>query len=206
MPLRFLIYYTTTVNKMLNKRDIYGKKLQKIPVPQFVVFYNGTEEQPEQYEMRLSEAFEQPTDDPQLELKCRVYNINNGMNKELLGKCTVLREYMTLVDYIRRYYDEHQEEELSTAISWGIDRCIAENILKEFLIKNRSEVEKVITLDYTFERRLELQHEAGRIAEIFSSVQDGDYSIERATEKLGITVEEVRRQMEESGYRIPETV
>jgi hypothetical protein len=126
-----------------------------------VVFYNGTEEQPEQYEMRLSDAFEQPTDDPQLELKCRVYNINNGMNKELLGKCTVLREYMTLVDYIRRYYDEHQEEELATAISWGIDRCIAENILKEFLIKNRSEVEKVITLDYTFERRLDLQRKEG---------------------------------------------
>jgi predicted ArsR family transcriptional regulator len=46
----------------------------------------------------------------------------------------------------------------------------------------------------------------GRAEEIFSSVQDGDYSIERAAEKLGITVEEVRRQMEESGYRIPETV
>jgi hypothetical protein len=40
--------------------------------------------------------------------------------------------------------------------------CIAENVLKEFLIENRSEVEKVITLDYTFERRLELQREEGR--------------------------------------------
>jgi rRNA maturation endonuclease Nob1 len=113
----------------------------------------------------------------------------------------VLREYMTLVDYIRTYHDEHNEEDLAAAISWGIDRCIAENVLKEFLIENRSEVEKVITLDYTFERRLELQHEEGReegrIAEIISSVQAGDYSIERAAEKLNITVDEARRQMEE---------
>jgi rRNA maturation endonuclease Nob1 len=60
-------------------------------------------------------------------------------------------------------------------------------------------VEKVITLDYTFERRLELQREEGRIAEIFSSVQAGDYGIERAAEKLNISVEEASRQMENVG-------
>jgi hypothetical protein len=195
MPLRFLIYYTTTVNKMINKRDIYGKTLQKIPVPQFVVFYNGREKQPEQYEMRLSDAFQQPTDTPQLELKCRVYNINKGMNKELLGKCTVLREYMTLVDYIRTYHDEHNEEDLAAAISWGIDRCIAENVLKEFLIENRTEVEKVITLDYTFERRLELQHEEGReegrkegkLDTLFELVKDNILTVSEAAARAGMT-------------------
>jgi hypothetical protein len=195
MPLRFLIYYTTTVNKMINKRDIYGKKQQKIPVPQFVVFYNGTEEQPEQYDMCLSDAFEHSTDNPQLELVCRVYNINKGKNKALLDKCQVLREYMTLVDYIRTYHEEHKDEELAAAISWGIDRCIAEDVLKEFLIENRSEVEKVITLDYTFERRLELQREEGReegriegkFDMLSSLVNDNIISISEAAKRAGMT-------------------
>jgi hypothetical protein len=29
----------------------------------------------------------------------QVYNINKGMNKELLAKCQMLREYMIFVDY-----------------------------------------------------------------------------------------------------------
>jgi hypothetical protein len=195
MPMRFLIYFTTIVQKMINKHDIYGKKLQTIPVPQFAVFYNGQEDKPEQYELRLSDAFEQPTDDPQLELKCRVYNINKGKNVELLDKCPVLREYMTLVDYIRTYYREHREEGLAAAISWGIDRCIAENILKEFLIENRSEVEKVITLDYTFERRLELQREEGREegrAELIRNMLKNGRTSEEIENFVGCPLEEIK--------------
>lgn len=39
----------------------------KIPVPHFVVFYNGKEEAPEQYDLRLSDAFEQETEHPEIE-------------------------------------------------------------------------------------------------------------------------------------------
>lgn len=39
----------------------------KIPVPHFVVFYNGKEEVPEQYDLRLSDAFEQETEHPEIE-------------------------------------------------------------------------------------------------------------------------------------------
>ena len=45
--------------------------------------------------MRLSDAFEKKTDNPELELVCRVYNINFGKNQELLEKCEVLKQYMT---------------------------------------------------------------------------------------------------------------
>ena len=51
--------------------------------PHFVVFYNGEEEQPEVQELKLSDAFEKPTDEPNLELKCKVYNINDGKNKAI---------------------------------------------------------------------------------------------------------------------------
>ena len=42
--------------------------------------------------------------------------------------------------------------------------------------------------------------ERGKQAEIFSSVQDGDYSIERGAQKMGISVDEFRKCMEEAGY------
>ena len=44
--------------------------------------------------------------------------------------------------------------------------------------------------------------ERGKQAEIFSSVQDGDYSAERGAQKMGISVDEFRKCMDEAGYRI----
>ena len=43
----------------------------------------------------------------------------------------------------------------------------------------------------------------GRILEVYASVQEGDYGLKRGAEKLGISVEELKKQMEEAGYRIP---
>lgn len=43
----------------------------------------------------------------------------------------------------------------------------------------------------------------GRAEEIYSSVQDGDYTPARGAEKLCITVEELEKRMAEAGYRFP---
>ena len=167
MPLRDLFYFADIMKKQvaLQKRDLYGKRLLKIAVPHFIVFYNGKEDAPEQYELRLSDAFEQPTDHPELELVCHVYNINRGKNAELLSKCQTLREYMYFVDLVRDYHETVGD--LEEAIRCAIQRCIEEDVLKEFLMEHRTEVMHVMTLDYTFERRLELQRaeaeEAGRL-------------------------------------------
>ena len=69
MPLRDLLYFASIIQKRIKaqKRDIYGGKILKIPVPHFVVFYNGKEEVPEQYDLRLSDAFEQETEHPEIE-------------------------------------------------------------------------------------------------------------------------------------------
>lgn len=128
-------------------------------MPHFVVFYNGKEHAPEQYELRLSDAFEKKTDAPELELVCRVYNINKGNNTELLAKCPTLRDYMYFVDLVREYHAKNGFNELENAIEQAITQCIRENVLKDFLIQHREEMTHVMTLDYTFERRLELQRE-----------------------------------------------
>ena len=162
MPVRNLIYYTTIVSKLLKKKNIYGKKLIKIPIPRFVVFYNGDEEQPEEYNMKLSDAFEKKTDNPELELVCKVYNINFGKNKELLDRCVVLKEYMIFVDYVRFYNQEFGYDELEKAINKAIDRCIEEDVLADFLKENRAEVIKVTQLDYTFDRQKSMEREDAR--------------------------------------------
>ena len=208
MPVRNLIYYTTIVSKILKNKNIYGKKMITIPVPKFVVFYNGEQEQPEKYDMKLSDAFEKKTDNPELELVCKVYNINFGKNKELLERCRVLKEYMIFVDYVRKYHEEQGYDELEKAINKAIDRCIEEGVLANFLMENRAEVVKVTQLDYTFDRQITLERkdareegkkegkEEGKLEEILSSVREGDYSKERGAEKLGISVEEFEKLME----------
>ena len=159
MPLRHLIYFVEMIQKRVyaQRRDLYGKTLSKIPVPHFVVFYNGKENAPEYYELRLSDAFEHETDVPELELICKVYNINKGNNTDLLEKCPTLRDYMYFVDLVREYHAKFSD--LEHAIVQAIDQCIRENVLKDFLIQHREEVTHMMTMDYTFERRLEMQRE-----------------------------------------------
>lgn len=69
---------------------------------------------------------------------------------------------MVFVDYVRYYYKENEYEDLTDAIETAIDRCIEEDILREFLSEHRSEVVKVTKLDYTFDRQLMLEREDGR--------------------------------------------
>ena len=158
IPLRFLQYYSTEMRSFVKNRDLYGKKLVKIQVPHFVVFYNGTEKQPEQYDLRLSGAFEVATDSPDIELICHVYNINRGNNTELMSGCDVLKGYMTFVDYVRSF-NENPATELSDAVKRALDLCIEQDILADFFNERYDEVVKMVQLDFTFEHRLELQRE-----------------------------------------------
>ena len=48
--------------------------------------------------------------------------------------------------------------------------------------------------------------EEGRLQEIFVSVQEGDYSIERAAQKAGMDIQSVEKAMVDAGYKIPECV
>ncbi len=177
MPVRSLIYFSNILEGMIKGRNIYGHKLVKIPTPHFAVFYNGDEDQPEIYEQRLSDAFEHPMDRPEAELICTIYNINYGKNKELLEKCRFLREYMIFIDYVRDFYRENDYEDLDDCIERAIDRCIEENVLREFLIRHRSEVVKVTKLDYTFDRQITLERiesrEEGREEGLAEGLEEG---------------------------------
>lgn len=44
----------------------------------------------------------------------------------------------------------------------------------------------------------------GRLKEIFSSVAEGDYSLERGAQKAGMNIPEFKKAMIEAGFKIPE--
>ena len=94
MPLRELIYFVTIIKKLIENKYLLSHKLVKIPTPKFAVFYNGGETRPELEVLRLSDSYENQSDEPQLELMCTVYNINPGNNEDLKKRSQTLREYV----------------------------------------------------------------------------------------------------------------
>lgn len=151
LPMRSLFYFSDTIKDKVKDKDLYGRRLVKIPTPRFVVFYNGVEKRPEFEEQRFSESFLKKVDDPSIEVICKVYNINRGNNVELLEHCEVLRNYMTFVDKVRDLMEEYLD--ISQAVDEAIEFCITEHILEDFFKERKAEVREAMVLDYTFENR-----------------------------------------------------
>ena len=62
MPVRGLIYLCRLYEKYIvkNEIDIYTSSLKELPFPQYFVFYNGTEKEPDRQELKLSDMFKAP--------------------------------------------------------------------------------------------------------------------------------------------------
>ncbi len=160
MPLRGLIYYAHNIDGILASKGIrlYGKKLVKIPAPDYYVFYNGEEGVPDRQELRLSDAFLTPHEG--YEWTAHMLNINAGHNQELLENCPVLEGYVALVRYIREYRREGKS--LVEAVERSIDRCIEEELLKEYLLKKKSEVKLMLLTEFDEELFAKTMKEEGR--------------------------------------------
>ena len=163
IPLRDLIYIGIEYQQYVDDKSLYSSRLQKIPAPKFMVFYNGTDAVDDRVELRLSNAYEHLAGEPDLELKVLMLNVNEGHNKELMEQCQTLKEYAIYVARVRQYASEMN---LNDAVARAIDECIKEGILVEFLRKNRSEVKMVSILEYDKEweekKLRKAEYEAGR--------------------------------------------
>ena len=151
IPLRNLHYVARELRSWSNGRTIYGRQLVKIPTPRFFVFYNGRDMQPERQELKLSDAFMNPEEDPALELKVVMLNINLGRNKELMEQCHTLLEYAQFVDRLRTCEKSMGREE---AVKHTVDTCIREGILGDFLLKYREEAIEMCIFEYDEEETL----------------------------------------------------
>lgn len=164
MPLRFLQYVSAEYSRLTAEDNLYGGSRVGIPTPHFMVFYNGTESYEEKRELRLSEAFVNQEENPELELRIQVLNINEGFNENLKEQCRTLGEYMQYVNKVRAY---KEQTPIDKAVDRAVDECIRENILREFLLRNKAEVRQVSIFEYNEEdtRRAmrEYEHERGVI-------------------------------------------
>ena len=139
-PLRGFFYFADLYKVKYFGKKIYSTRLLKIPTPQYIVFYNGTANMPDKKELRLSDAFQQPTEQPDIEVVAHMLNINYGHNKELMERCQKLKEYAQFIDIIRHYLRENEHWTNEQAISKAIDDCIQNNILRDILQKERLRV------------------------------------------------------------------
>ncbi|MBU5429817.1 hypothetical protein KQI22_07025 [Kineothrix sp. MSJ-39] len=201
-PLRFLIYLTSLLEKTIGKRDLYGRKHMQIATPHFAVFYNGAEKRPEREVLKLSDAFINQTDTPEVELTVTVYNINLDNNTQLLAKSKVLNGYMIFVNRVRENLEHRREiaqnalifdvavyeEDLEVSINEAIDYCIKHHIMENFFRENRNGVTKSMVLDYTWERREKLiraeEYEDGKREGLEIGRAEGEKRVEDTKKRL----------------------
>ena len=159
LPLRDLFYVAKLLQGMVKDKNIYSSTPIKIPMPQFVVFYNGVEKQPERQVLKLSDLFEKEEGrefDPALELQVLMLNINPGYNEELKRNCKSLHDYMVYVEKVRTY---EKEMGLEDAVERAITECIEEGVLVDLLSKHRAEAKAVSIFEYDQEKHMRQERE-----------------------------------------------
>ncbi len=139
MPIRGFMYFGELYSKILkgNRSNIYGRRLVKIPTPQYIVFYNGTDDYPEVKKLKLSDAFIDPGHGDEFEFTATVMNINLGKNEKLLEACKPLKEYSIFVDTVRR---KGRKMPAERAVDEAVRECINNNVLRDILSEERSSV------------------------------------------------------------------
>lgn len=193
MPLRDLEYVACLMAALTYNANIYSRRLIRLPEPKFVVFYNGKEKIPERYEMKLSDAYEKHTDNPALELKIDVLNINPGYNEDLLKRSPTLYQYMEFVSTVRKFQNKYSFDE---TMELAIDECVKNGILSDFLEKNRAEVLRMNIFEYDQEKHIKMEKEES----LEEGIQIGEQNILMkqvgAKIKKGYTIDQIAELLE----------
>lgn len=196
MPLRGFLYFADLYKKYIGNADLSTNRRIMLPTPRYVIFYNGSERREEEFTQYLSESFED--DGGCIELTVRTLNINYGHNKELLEKCPTLNEYAQFVSIIRTNL---KYMSLSEAMEKTIEECISQDILRDFLMEQKSEVVAMSIYEYNEEYVMRVTYEEGEIAGYKRGKADGHeqnliHNIEAAMKNLGINLEKACEVLE----------
>lgn len=197
MPLRDLIYISRQYEKYIVDESIYSSKTVTIPTPKFVVFYNGLKDKHEEMTLSLSDSYEVKVDNPDLELKVRMININPGYNGKLMETCRTLDEYCKYVESVRKHAEVMAIEE---AVECAVKECIKENILADFLKGQRAEVVAMSIFEYDEETELKKLRASERkyaeertiVIQVCKKLKT-NYTIPQIADALEVTEEEVEK-------------
>ncbi len=201
MPLRDLFYICREYERLIGLESLYRRKAIQIPNPRFVVFYNGTDWHEEYQILKLSDLYLQQEEQPELELKVQMLNINIGYNKAIMDQCQTLSEYMQYVNKVRTYAETMPIQE---AVEQAVTESIQQGILSDFLCRFRREAIQMSIFEYNEEETLRLIRQDERQEGLIAGRQEGKldgkiellnemkYSVSEIAAKLAVSEQKVR--------------
>ena len=162
MPFRFLEYIARIYEKITTKDEKFGRKLVKLPVPEFYVFYNGKDDYPTESVMKLSDAFMQldsklknqlENANYPLEISVKVININVDKENPILKRCEALKEYSEFIEQVRCNIENAVPEPFTTAIK----EAIKKGFLSDYLNRKSTEVQNMLLAEYDYDTDIAVQ-------------------------------------------------
>ena len=164
MPFRFLEYIARIYEKITTKDEKFGRKLVKLPIPEFYVFYNGKDDYPTESVMKLSDAFMQLGDDSELknqlentnyplEISVKVININVDKENPILKRCEALKQYSKFIEQVRCNIENAVPEPFTTAIK----EAIKKGFLSDYLNRKSTEVQNMLLAEYDYDTDIAVQ-------------------------------------------------
>lgn len=229
MPLRGLFYFSDILRNYIEEEqlDLYSSRQLPLPLPQFIVFYNGTQSQPDRKLLYLSDCFQYSVNHQShtvsllqsessqnqtdkfiipaaLECTALMLNINYGHNRILMEKCKRLEEYAYFISSVRNYLSSGYEP--VRAIQLATDECISQDKLTDILSKNRREVIDMLLTSFDEEKYKALvkkeAYEDGwedclRLTKTILKLSGQGLSIEEIAAKTSVSLEQIHKILDE---------
>ena len=190
MPLRCLMYIAKIYEQQLPSELRFKRKVQKIPKPQFFVFYNGREAQPEKQTLSLHDAFSETdislakADNTLFDLSVTVYNINNPTGKAEWEKSRALLDYSRFVNLV----NEEQRADSNGFMERAIRRAIEDGIMSDYLRRNAKEIQNMFFGEYDYDMDIAVQRG--------EAYEDGFAEGEARGESRGVAIGERNKALE----------
>ena len=142
--------------------------------------------------MRPSDSYE---GDGDVEVRATVVNVLADGSEELLGRCPELRGYVRMVRLVRE--NRSRGMPFDEAVDSAVQQCVEEGVLAEYLAQRRAAVVDMFMDEYDEERIAELfrrdGYRDGRAEALADLVRDGMLDVAVASERAGVSVDEMRR-------------
>ena len=194
MPFRFLEYIARIYEKITTKDEKFGRKLVKLPIPEFYVFYNGKDDYPTESVMKLSDAFMQLGDNSELknqlenanyplEISVKVININVDKENPILKRCEALKQYSEFIEQVRSNIENAVSEPFTSAIK----QTIKKGFLSDYLNRKSTEVQNMLLAEYDYDTDIAVQRKEAFNDGILQGRNEGIAIGEKRGISLGIT-------------------
>ena len=200
MPLRGLLYFSQLYQNYLTKngKNLISTQLVKIPTPEFIVFYTGSETDPKEWTLKLSDAFMNKDNSGSYEWTAKVLNIHPVYAKELQKSCKALYDYSCYVYRIKNNIKSgmKNDEAIEEAIGWAEK----EHLLGNFFKIQKAEVIGMSLTEFDEDEFKRICREDGRKEKAIEDARNlyiNGVSIEIIAKSLNMTIEQVNEIVKE---------